>query len=69
MQTNIIFTKTEQKQTIKNNINMKTIKYKNHIITLNFSGWYTAQTSRYGIAKADTLKGIKQLINNSIALN
>jgi hypothetical protein len=48
---------------------MRTIQYKNHTIYCNYSGLYTAQTSRYGIAKSDTLKGIKELINRSISMN
>lgn len=48
---------------------MKTIYYKNHTITLNYSGWYSAHTSRYGIIKADTLKGAKNLIDRSILMN
>lgn len=42
------------------------INYKGYTITLNLSGWYSVQTSRYGILKADTLKGIKEQINHAI---
>ena len=47
---------------------MKTVMYRNHTITLNYTGLYSAITGRYGIAKADTLKGIKKLIDNSISI-
>jgi len=38
------------------------ITYKGHIITLEKSGWFSTFTSK-GFIKADTLKGIKKLIN------
>lgn len=47
---------------------MKEYTYKNYTITLNLSGWYTAQTSRYGIIKTDTLKGAKELIDRDIKM-
>jgi hypothetical protein len=47
---------------------MKTYNYKGYTITLNLTGWYTAQISRYGIIKTDTLKGAKELINRDIQM-
>lgn len=43
----------------------KTYTYKGYTITLNLTGWYSCHTSRYGILKADTLNGIKKLINHA----
>ena len=37
--------------------------YKGHTITSNLSGWYSAFTAK-GYVKADTLEGVKLLINN-----
>jgi hypothetical protein len=48
---------------------LKTINYRNHTINVSYSGWYSSQTSRYGIVKSDTLKGIKEYIDKSISLN
>jgi uncharacterized membrane protein len=51
---------------------MKHRKYKGFNITLNLSGWYVVNYSTYGfggeyrILKADTITGIKKLINNKI---
>jgi len=45
---------------------MKTIYYKGYTITKCLTGWYSVQTGRYGILKADTLQGIKKLINHAI---
>ena len=42
-----------------------TITYKGYTITKCLTGWYSVQTSRYGILKADTLTGIKKLINHA----
>jgi hypothetical protein len=44
---------------------MKTIQYKGYTITKELTGWYSCFTSRYGYLKADTLSGIKQLINHA----
>lgn len=44
----------------------KEFQYKGYSITLCYSGWYSVQTGRYGILKADTLAGIKKLINHAI---
>lgn len=45
---------------------MKTqITYKGYTIQVLFSGWYSVQTGRYGILKADTLAGIKKMINHA----
>jgi len=44
---------------------MKTIQYKGYIITKCLTGWYSVQTGRYGILKADTLAGIKKLVNHA----
>jgi len=45
---------------------MKEFIYKGYTITKSLTGWYSFQTGRYGILKADTLKGIKQQINHAI---
>jgi len=45
---------------------MKTINYKGHTINVCLTGWYSVQTSRYGIIKADSLQGIKKAINHAI---
>jgi hypothetical protein len=45
---------------------MKTINYKGFTISVYLTGWYSVQTSRYGILKADTLAGIKKMINHAI---
>lgn len=39
--------------------------YKNHLIERHLSGWYSSLTNK-GIVKSDTLKGVKQLINQSL---
>lgn len=39
--------------------------YKGHTITANLSGWYSALTAR-GYVKADTIQGVKTLIDNVI---
>jgi hypothetical protein len=44
----------------------KIINYKGYSITVCLTGWYSVQTSRYGILKADTLAGIKKQINHAI---
>lgn len=44
---------------------MKTINYKGFTITQHLTGWYSFHTSRYGILKADTLKGIKKLASHA----
>ena len=44
---------------------MQTINYKGYTITKYLTGWYSVQTGRYGILKADTLAGIKKLINHA----
>ncbi len=44
---------------------MKTIQYKGYTINVCLTGWYSVQTGRYGILKADTLAGIKKLINHA----
>lgn len=41
---------------------MKTITYKGCTIEKNLSGWYSALTPN-GYVKADTLTGIKKIIN------
>lgn len=43
----------------------KEMKYKGFTITKSLTGWYSVQTSRYGILKADTLQGIKKQINHA----
>lgn len=45
---------------------MKTINYKGYTISVCLTGWYSVQTSRYGILKADTLSGIKKMISHTI---
>jgi len=45
---------------------MKTINYKGYTINYYLTGWFSVYTSRYGILKADSLKGIKELINHAI---
>ena len=42
-----------------------TFSYKGYTITKCLTGWYSCHTSRYGILKADTLAGIKKLINHA----
>ena len=42
---------------------IKSIRYKNHIIELNFNGLYSCFVIGSGFLKSDTLKGIKHLIN------
>ena len=44
---------------------MKTFNYKGFTITKSLTGWYSFQTGRYGILKADTLAGIKKLANHA----
>lgn len=44
---------------------MKTFIYKGFTVTKSLSGWYSVQTGRYGILKADTVAGIKKLINHA----
>jgi hypothetical protein len=39
------------------------IKYKNYSIEHTLTGWYVCFSLEFGYLKADTLKGIKQLIN------
>lgn len=41
--------------------------YKGHEITFNLSGWYSSFSPSKGYLKADTLQGIKKLINSTIA--
>ena len=41
----------------------KSFTYKGYEITKQLTGFYTVFTSRYGYLKADTLAGIKKLIN------
>jgi hypothetical protein len=43
----------------------KEIIYKGYTITKQLTGWYTIFTSRYGYLKADTLAGIKKLVNHA----
>jgi len=43
----------------------KSITYKGYEITQQLTGLYTVFTSRYGYLKADTLAGIKKLINHA----
>jgi len=50
----------------KNVNKMKEIIYKGYAITHSLTGWYSVQTGRYGILKADTLAGIKKQINHAI---
>ena len=38
---------------------MKTIEYKRHTIKTNYNGAYYAQTGRYGIVYANSLRKIK----------
>ena len=45
---------------------MKTLNYKGVQISFCLTGWYSCHTSRYGILKADTLPGIKKLINHAL---
>ena len=45
---------------------MKEINYKGYTITKCLTGWYSVFTSRYGYLKADTLQGIKKIINHAI---
>lgn len=44
---------------------MKQFTYKGYTVTKSLTGWYSVQTGRYGILKADTLAGIKKLINHA----
>lgn len=47
----------------------KSITYKGYEITQQLTGLYTVFTSRYGYLKADTLAGIKKLINHASKLH
>jgi hypothetical protein len=53
------------KLTTSNKMEKDFIKYKNHYIVYTLSGWYVSKTVD-GFKKADTLKGIKKLINETI---
>lgn len=44
---------------------MQTFTYKGFTIEKHLTGWYSVQTGRYGILKADTLAGIKKLVNHA----
>lgn len=41
-------------------------KYKGYVIELNHSGWFSAKSDNLGYLKADTLFGIKRLIDKEI---
>lgn len=38
--------------------------YKDHDIHFELSGWYTAFVPGYGYVKADTVRGVKRLIDS-----
>jgi hypothetical protein len=44
----------------------KQFNYKGYTIEKCLTGWYSVFTSRYGYLKADTLAGIKKLIDHAI---
>ena len=37
--------------------------YKNHDIDFNLSGWYSAFVPGYGYVKADSVRGVRRLID------
>ena len=44
----------------------KQLIYKGYTIDKCITGWYSVFTSRYGYLKANTLAGIKKLINHAV---
>lgn len=45
---------------------MKQTTYKGYTINKLLSGWYSVKSDIFGYLKADTLAGIKNLINNEL---
>jgi hypothetical protein len=43
--------------------------YKGYTIQCLFSGWYSTKSNNVGYLKADTLAGIKRLIDNETKLS
>jgi hypothetical protein len=42
---------------------MRKTTYKNHDIDFNLSGWYSAFVPGYGYVKADSVRGIRRMID------